>query len=477
MFYKNNNGYKELNIITLSRLFLEEAQQEVNADAPDPNQQSQDQQSQQGRKLSDEQIQQIVQGLQSGQISEQDIQQAVQQGQISQEDLQIIQQMLQQGGAQDSDNPENLEQMFSQEIDQLTDNFIRLNLYDKINDLIEKLDVFMETYNSTDDGLIDKLKQIKNYLNILGSLIFNLDVNLIYQLYITLEMKAIDILREGMGKGPDKELENIFSALEDQLKINEKRAELNPTEIINKLQTGEIQLQDLEQLIKDKIYSQGEIEKIIQIAQNGGNETIDDDQIDQVAQGIQSGEISPDEIAQAVDQGQLSMKDVEKIGQEVQNDEQLQSLIQQILGQTPENGQLTDEQIQQIIQGLQSGEIQPEEIEQAVQQGQISQEDFQRIQQAIENAENNQIQSQPQDVSAEQPQDQQMQDQNQDQQNPKISNDIDLLDIAKAILSGEMSADDLIQALYNNQISKENFQKIIKIIEDLKSDNNNQGDN
>jgi len=453
MFYKNNNEYKELNIITLSKLFLEEAEQEVNSEAPDPNQQTQDQQST-GRKLTDDQIQQIVQGLQSGQISEEDIQKAVQQGQISEEDLQLIQQAMQQGDTNNDENPENLEQVFSQEIDQLTDNFVRLNLYDKINDLIEKLDVFMDTYNTVDDGLIDKLKQIKNYLNVLGSLIFNLDVNLIYQLYITIEMKAIDILREGMNKGPDKELENIFNALEDQLKINEKRAELNPTEIINKLQTGELKPEDLEQLVKEKIYSPGEIQKIIKLAQVGGNETLDDDQIDQIAQQVQSGEISPEDITQAVDQGEMSVKDVEQIGQEIQNDQNLQSMIQQILGETPDNGQLSDDQIQQIVQGLQSGQIQPEEIEQAVQDGQISEEDFQKIQQAMQ----------------EQDQSEQPQDQGQPQE-------LDLLDIAKAILSKQMSADDLIQALYNNEISKEDFQKVIKIIEDLKTDNDSQGDN
>jgi predicted RNA-binding protein associated with RNAse of E/G family len=421
--------------------------------------------------------------------------------------------MQRENEAQEIDDPDQLEQIFSQEIDQLTDNFIRLNLYDKINELIEKIDIFLDVYNRADDALRDRLNQVKNYLNILGSLIFNLDVNLLYQLYITLEMKAIDILRDEADIGPDPEFENIFNALEDQVKINEKRAELPPKEIINKLQTGEMTKEDLEQFIQEKIYSPGEIKKIIQAAEINYSD-LDDDKIEKIADLIKSGEISINDLEGAVDKGEMTLGDLERIKAEIQSDNQLSQDIEQEFSDVDQGRKLSDEQIQQIAQGLQSGQIKEEEIQQALQSGQLTQADVEAIQQAMQSEENSdQSQDQNQGLSDEQIQQiaqglingdisedeimsavnsgqiteedlqkientiQQIQSQNQqnpeqNQQSQSLENQdrsSELLELAKKILNKEITADDLLNALNNNEISKEDFKKIMDIIADLKS--------
>ena len=186
-------------------------------------------------------------------------------------------------------------------------------------------------------------------------------------------------------------------------------------------------------------------------SQNQGRK-LSDEQIQQIAQGLQSGEIKEEEIQQALENGQMTQADVEAIQQAMQSEGDENAMSNQSQDQ---NQRLSDEQIQQIAQGLINGDISEDEIMSAVNSGQITEEDLQKIENVVQ-----QMQSQ----------NQQNPDQNQQSQSSENQDhSSELLELAKKILNGEITADDLLNALNNNEISKEDFKKIMDIIADLKS--------
>lgn len=274
--------------------------------------------------ITPEQAQQIAAGLKSGEIKEEEIKQAYDSGQMNDADIQLIQQAAENGGDVDELDPEEKEKYFNREIDQMTDNFVRLGLFDKINDLREKVELFSSTYTDSNDDLINKLNLIKNYLDILSSLVYNLDINIVYQMLITLEIKAIDILREKLGYGPDKELQKFFDDLEKEIQQKEIQLKYSPENIVNGLASGEITEEDLKQIIELGLYSEEEIQEMIEQAnelkeqqaqeeQQSEEGQVDEEtakQAEEVAKKIYNKELSADELIQQFKEGKISSEEL-----------------------------------------------------------------------------------------------------------------------------------------------------------------------
>jgi len=379
------------------------------------NQMDQNNQTAGDRKISDDQAAQIAQGLQSGEIKEEEIKQAYDQGQLTDADIQAIQSMLQNQNI-DELPPEEQEKIFEKEIEGMTDNFIRLNLFDKINELSKKIENFID--NSNDEKLIEKFKLIKNYLDILEALIFNLDVNLIYQLYVTLELKTIEFMKERLGLNTDYEKEYL-KEFEDRIIVEDLKEKYYPVEkLIEKIKNGEATEEILKKLIKYNIYSEEEIDEIlnqIQQDQNQDEANSEQDQnenqmdpqqekIEAAAQAIASGQSSFEELLQMLKDREIDKymyDEIRKRAEELMlNSDQAQQSDQAQLeqSQVQQNTQDTQEdqnqpkidesQAQQIALGILNGEIKEEEIKQALDNGELTPADIELIQQFLQQSNN-----------------------------------------------------------------------------------------
>jgi len=286
--------------------------------------------------ITPEQAQQIAQGLNDGSVKEEELKQAYDKGELDDNDIQMIQQAMEGGGDVDEMSPEEKEKYFEKEIDQLTDNFVKLGLFDKINDLRDKINIFIESYNNAKSKLIDQFKLIRNYLDILNSLVYNLDVNLVYQLLITLEIKAIDLLREEMGYGPDKTVQEFFEKLEEDIQRKEIELKYSPENIVEGLASGEITEEDLKQVIELGLYSEEEIQEMVEQAkelmqqqseqeqretpeegslETEGEQSEDDPdkQAQEAAQAVINGELDANELIQSFTSGEITKEEFEKI--------------------------------------------------------------------------------------------------------------------------------------------------------------------
>jgi len=410
---------KNLDKIDYTFEILFEAQEEVNSESQSDPSQSQNGEN---RKLSDEQIQQIAQGIQDGSISEEEIQSAIQQGQIGEGDVELIQQAM---GQQSEESAQQKEEISKQQVDQITDSFIRLNLFDKINDLEEKFESFINTSN--DAEMVEKIKQLKNYLDIILSLVYNMDVNLLYQLYATIELKAITLFKEKMGiKTIDDDDEYLIN-LQRQAYAQELKSKFPKEILMEKLASGELEgTTILEDLVKYQIYSEEEIQQMMQEAQ-------------QQQEQQQAQEQGQPEQGSPADQ-QPGTPDPAAAQAQPQPDQPAQ--------------QANPQQVDPAQAGQAQAQPQPTQGSPADQQAQAGQ-----------------AQAQPQN-NQEQLAQQMMQSAEELKQAAQVmlnnSEQDEITQIANAIVSGQMSADELIQQFMNNQISKEDFKKIISKIDEIK---------
>jgi len=167
----------------ISRLVEEAAPKEVHSD-DDPTPEE-----------STSSIETLIQGYQEGKITEEDLINMYKKGQLTQDDILQIQDAI--NGAEDENvSPEEL---FAQQIEQVNDNFIKFGLYDKINNLQEKLDDFLENH-PVQDKLTTEVIQLNNFLKILNSLVFSLDTSVAYQLYGSIEIKLIELFKDIVGR-------------------------------------------------------------------------------------------------------------------------------------------------------------------------------------------------------------------------------------------------------------------------------------
>lgn len=90
------------------------------------------------------------------------------------------------------------EQVLQLELTQTNNKFVILSLYDKINELLDTIDVILETVSSskTEENLelFDSLKLYQNYLYIISELIFVMDINTVYYTFTNISLEVNDLL-------------------------------------------------------------------------------------------------------------------------------------------------------------------------------------------------------------------------------------------------------------------------------------------
>lgn len=161
-----------------------QAPQEEKQTAQEDNKQDQDQEQEQPL-LSPEELQQLAEDFQSGKITEEILKQMVDKGQINNIDIQMMQEQL--------SSPEEEQE---RQINQVQEMVIRFNVYDKIMNLDNKLDVFMENFDDVNSSFYKDVQQIHEFIKVLNTLIFSLEINLVYQLYASLELQLIQLFEE-----------------------------------------------------------------------------------------------------------------------------------------------------------------------------------------------------------------------------------------------------------------------------------------
>ena len=112
-----------------------------------------------------------------------------------------------QGGTddqQDPNDPNNLEaslqpdQVLQLELTQTNNKFMILTLYDKINELIDTIEVILDTVSSSKSeenlDLFESLKLYQSYLNIIAELVFVMDINTVYYNFTNISIEVNDLL-------------------------------------------------------------------------------------------------------------------------------------------------------------------------------------------------------------------------------------------------------------------------------------------
>ena len=314
-------------------------QQQQNTSQPTDNQQQ--------PHINQDQAVQIAQGLQNGSISQDEIEKAYKNGQLNDADIQMIQQAMQ-SAQQDTEDlsPEEKEKLFSQQIDQLSDNFVRLALYDKMLNLKDKIEKFFDSVN-INENYYEKIKFLENYLDIAISLVYNLDVNLLYQLLLLIELKLIDILNEYLGR-EDPDVQQILAQIEQDLKEKEMKIKFSPENLAQQYLSGEITDDDLKELLDQGLITQETINKMQELIQQAQNQDQNQEQdqnqpqqnqdqdqgnqqqdvIAQIAQAVYNNEISADEIFNKYKNGEITSDQLEAIVKIVEQLKEQQSQAQ-----------------------------------------------------------------------------------------------------------------------------------------------------
>ncbi len=135
--------------------------------------------------LSPEELQQLIAGFQSGEVTEESLKQMLDAGQINNTDIQMLQEQM----------PSPEEEQAAQ-ISQVQEMVIRFNVYDKIMNLDSKLELFMENFNEVGSGFYKDVQQVHEFIKVLNTLIFNLEINLVYQMYASLELQLIQLFED-----------------------------------------------------------------------------------------------------------------------------------------------------------------------------------------------------------------------------------------------------------------------------------------
>ena len=95
--------------------------------------------------------------------------------------------------------------------------FIKFSLYDKTLDLIDKLNYFKENFDDIQSSEYEKVLQLREFLNILSNLIFNIETAVAYQMYGSILLQLTEIFTEYKSK-------DEAGALKEAIKDKSKEA-------------------------------------------------------------------------------------------------------------------------------------------------------------------------------------------------------------------------------------------------------------
>ncbi len=200
---------------------LEEAGGEMVDSDQDPNldgtQEDQEDQPQEqapqgeGSDASGVNLEQLAADFAEGSIDQNDLIKLYQSGKISKEEVQQV------VAGQEGEEPESEEELMSQQIAQTNDMFVKFALYDKISELTEKLEYFKENFNDTRSNIYERVLQLREFLNILSSLIFSIETSVSYQMYGSILLQLTELFNEyNQEQKVEDAQEDARDAKEDQ---------------------------------------------------------------------------------------------------------------------------------------------------------------------------------------------------------------------------------------------------------------------
>ncbi len=171
-----------------------------------------------GGSISPEEIQQLAADLKEGHLNQDDLIQMYKSGKLSKESIeQIINQaegegqedQAPTGDTQEAGEPQPTEEeLFSQQIDQTNDMFIKFALYDKTSELIDKLNYFKDNFDDMQSDTYNKVVQLREFLNILSNLIFSIETTVSYQMYGSILLQLTEIFNEYNNEEQSKEVQD-----------------------------------------------------------------------------------------------------------------------------------------------------------------------------------------------------------------------------------------------------------------------------
>lgn len=221
---------------------LEEAEQQQ--EQPQENTQEESD----GGKASDDEINKLAGDLKSGHLSQDDLIDMYKSGKLSQADIKKIVDQVEggEGGDEGEEQPMDAEpateeELLAQQIEQTNDLFVKFALYDKIIELTEKLDYFKNNFEDIRSDIYQRVLQLREFLNVLSNLVFNLETAVAYQMYGSLLLQLTDLFKEYNNKiKPRKEAEEkAQKAKQDLIDQNdiavtpeEKWAEQNKSDLL-----------------------------------------------------------------------------------------------------------------------------------------------------------------------------------------------------------------------------------------------------
>lgn len=171
---------------------------------------------------SPEQLQQLSADLKEGTLAQDDLISMYKAGKLSKEEIQMVvdgaqeatQQEVQTASEPGEEQPTE-EELFAQQLDQTNDMFIKFSLYDKTLDLVDKLNYFKENFEDIQSDEYQKVIQLREFLNILSNLIFNIETSVAYQMYGSILLQLTEIFNEYKDK-------DEAGALKDAIKDKSK---------------------------------------------------------------------------------------------------------------------------------------------------------------------------------------------------------------------------------------------------------------
>jgi len=159
------------------------------ADAPPEDNQKQSdgnhEQEEQGQN-----IEQLTADFKQGNISQDDLIAMYKAGNLNKEDIQKI---IDATEGEGEGEPQDQEELLSQQINQTNDMFVKFALYDKVSELTEKLDYFKENFDDMKSGIYDRVVQLSEFLNILSGLIFSIETSIAYQMYGSILLQLTEL--------------------------------------------------------------------------------------------------------------------------------------------------------------------------------------------------------------------------------------------------------------------------------------------
>jgi len=153
-----------------------------------------------------EELDSLAADIQQGHLTQDDLVDMYKSGKLSQENISEILTKVESGGEevpeeqpQDTE-PQSEEELLAQQIDQTNDMFIKFALYDKTVDLTDKLNYFKDNFDDMTSDMYQQVIQLREFLNILSNLIFNLETSVSYQMYGNLLLQLTDLFKEYNSK-------------------------------------------------------------------------------------------------------------------------------------------------------------------------------------------------------------------------------------------------------------------------------------